>query len=49
MACVLSSMPIVWACFVVAVFSLIPRSCITSFVVADVNCEPLSEIIVVGR
>ena len=48
LACVLSKIPIVWACLVVAVSSLMPNVRMTSLMIVDVNCVPLSVIIVVG-
>ena len=48
-ACVRSNSPIVWACFVVACLSSMFRTAATSSVTWEVNCVPISVMIVVGR
>ena len=48
-ACVLSRMPIVWACFVVACFSWVPKAVVVCCMASDVNWDTLSVMIVVGR
>ena len=45
-ACVLSSLPIVCGCFVVAHLSVLPK---ISAMMVDVNADPLSVIRVVGK
>ena len=48
-ACVLSKTPIVCACFVVAWLIWISRICISSATTSDLNYEPLSDKINVGK
>ena len=48
-ACVLSKIPIVWACFVDAWLIWISSICVISVTTSDLNCEPLSDRISVGR
>ena len=48
-ACVLSSLPIVCGCFVVAQLSVMPKIWVISAMMVDVNADPLSVKIVVGK
>ena len=48
-ACVLSNLPIVCGCFVVAHLRVMPIICVISAMILDVNAVPLSVIMVVGK
>ena len=48
-AFVCSNIPIVFACFVVACCRVILRTSVTSLITWDMNTDPLSDMIVVGK
>ena len=48
-ACVRANFPIVCGCLVVAHFCVIPKICVISAIVVEVNAVPLTVISVVGR
>ena len=48
-ACVLSKMPIVWACLVDAWLICMSSACAIWLTTSDLNCDPLSVILTLGR
>ena len=48
-ACVRSSIPIVSECLVVVCCRVIPRTAAISLIIWDMNTDPVSEMIVVGK
>ena len=48
-ACVLSSLPRVCGCLVVAHLSVMPKICVISAIIVEVNADPLSVMRTVGR
>ena len=48
-ACVLSRLPIVCGCFIVAYTSVIPKICVTTATMVEINADPLSVMRVVAK